>query len=298
MVCRIERSLTLAMGLCCASCAGSGSSVPQIKPVVAEPAPSAKPARVLQAASAPTAPSATQPVAAGPVDSPGFGEAMASLRPAAVAASLAALQAAPQEAPLYAQAALAYAATDVPAMTLIWGMTYQAMGGGAADAEVAKAIAKVLAERVTVVSDAQGRVQYNVRLAPGQMPARQHADGSIEAPIAHAFEGMFGATLMGFRPPWSVEEFYDVLSSWAGLVSTRGTPLDELLELNGWLVTLAKAGHLEAYCHRLLGAAFPLELKQYKAGHAKEWKALDEYSKGTALRPQHALMPDDLVHLK
>ena len=50
------------------------------------------------------------------------------------------------------------------------------------------------------------------------------------------------------------------------MISTRGTPIDDVLELNGWLVATAKAGHLEAYCHQLLGRAFPAELKAYRAG--------------------------------
>jgi hypothetical protein len=102
----------------------------------------------------------------------------------------------------------------------------------------------------------------------------------------------------GFRPPWTIEQFYDVLSTWVGLVATHGTPLDTTLELDGWLVTLAKAGHLETFCYRLLGPAFPAELKAYKTSHASELKAYQDFVKTTPLRPKRAVMPDDLVQIQ
>jgi hypothetical protein len=289
-----RRAGSWALAIGCAASLGCSASAPQA-PVAAAPAPVAI-APVIEPVPAAVEPAAAAPAA--PVESPGFAEAMAKLRPAEAEPARAALQAKPEDAQLYAQAATAYAATDTPVMTLIWGMMHLAMGGGASEAQVGQAFVKVLSERVVVGNDAGGRVSYNVRLAPGQMPIREHPNGSVEAPFAHAFEGLFGATLLGFQPPWSVEEVYDVLSSWAGVVATRGTPLDELLELDGWLVAAAKAGHLEAYCFRLVGAAFPAELKAYKAGHAKELKALDEYLKSAALQPKRAVMPDDLVRLK
>jgi hypothetical protein len=234
-----------------------------------------------------------------PTDPAVFAQALAPLRPATALSALQALEAAPGDAQAYAQAALAYAETDVPAMTLIWGLQYQAMGGGAADAKVAAALAKVLNERILVKrAPDTDEVTFNVRLAPGEMPVRQDADGSVHAPLAYAFEALFSTTLAGFRPPWSIEEFHDVLSSWAGLISTRGTPIDEVLELNGWLVTTAKAGHLEALCHQLLGPAFPDELKAYKAGSAAELKALKAYLKGNAFKPKRAVVPDDLVRAR
>lgn len=293
---RCAASWALAIG--CATSLGCGASASQ-SPVAAGAAPAPAPATaaaVREPAPAAVEPAATAPAA--PVESPGFAEAMAKLRPVEAEPARAALQAKPEDAQLYAQAATAYAPTDAPVMTLIWGMMHLAMGGGASEAQVGQAFVKVLSERVVVGNDADGRVSYNVRLAPGQMPVREHPNGSLEAPFAHAFEGMFGATLMGFQPPWSVEEVYDVLSSWTGVVATRGTPLDELLELDGWLVATAKAGHLEAYCFRLVGGAFPAELKAYKAGHAQDLKALAEYLKSAPLKPKRAVMPDDLVRLK
>jgi hypothetical protein len=259
-------------------------------PVVTAPPATQEPARPAEPAPAPATPS----------DSPGFDEALTRLRPAGVEASLAALGQTPLEPTAFANAAIAYSTTDVPAMTLIWGMSYGAMPGGRSlEKPVAQAFITVLNERIIVSADpTSDRVDYNVRLEPGQMPARQHADGSIEAPLAHAFEGLFGAALIGFRPPWSIEEFYDVLSSWVGVISTRGTPLDPVLELNEYLVTLAKAGHLEAYCFRLLGSAFPVELKAYQVKQAKELKALDAYLKSAPFTPKRAVMPDDLVRLK
>jgi hypothetical protein len=234
-----------------------------------------------------------------PTESPGFAETMAKLRPPAAAAAAQALAAAPADAPAYAQAALAYSTTEVPAMTLIWGMTYQALGGGKEDAAVAAALSKVLSERILVNRvENTDRIDYNLRLAPGQMPARQEPDGSVLAPVAHVFEGVFGSTLMGFRPPWTIEQFYDVVSTWTGLVASQGTPLDEKLGLNAWLVTTAKAGHLGAYCHQLLGPAFASELKSYKAKNASALRAYDDYLKVSALEPTRAVMPDDLVRVK
>jgi len=184
-------------------------------------------------------------------------------------------------------------------MTLLWGMSYQAMGGGASDAALATAFANVLAERITATHDAQAKESsFNVRLAPGQMPARREADGSVHAPLAHVFEGVFSPAVTGFRPPWTIEKFYDVLSTWVGLLATHGTPLDETLELDAWLVTLAKAGHLEAFCYRLLGPAFPAELKAYRTSHVAELKAYQDFSNSAALRPKRAALPDELVRIR
>lgn len=296
MTCEAARRMSAwVIELSCACCLSCASAAPSAQ--APETRPAASPSSEPAAASAPITPAAAP--AAVPVESEGFTEAMTLLRPSVAAPSLVALELAPQDASAYAAAAVAYAATDVPVMTLLWGMTYQAMGGGKDEAAVAQALQKVLSERVTVQADPHSdRVDYNVRLAPGQMPVRQDANGSVEAPLAHAFEGLFSPSLVGFRPPWSIEEFYDALSSWVGIVSTRGTPFDSVLELHGWLVTLAKAGHLEAYCYRLLGSAFPLELKAYQASHAREFRALSAYLEASALKPTRAAAPDMLVRLK
>jgi len=184
-------------------------------------------------------------------------------------------------------------------MTLIWGMTYQAMGGGKADAAVAEALSLVLRERIKQIHNEQTqRDELNVRLAPGQMPARQQADGSVVAPIAHVFEMSFSPAFTGMKPPWTIEQFYDALSSWVGEVALHGTPLDERVELDAWLVATAKAGHLEAYCHALLGSAFPAELRQYRAKSGAQLKAYQSYLKSSALQPQKPVLPDDLVRVR
>lgn len=279
--------LASCLGVAC----GAGAT-----PAPGSPPPPLAPALV---AVAPAAPNEGPSPAEGPVDSPGFAESLALLRPAAGESAVQALAAAPADATLYARAALAYADTDVPAMSLLWGMTYQAMGGGKDDAKVAAALAKILAERIRVKHDDETeRVGFNVRLAPGQMPTRQHPDGSLETPLAHAFEGLFSSALTGFRPPWTIEQFYDSLSNWAALVSARGTPLDAHVPLDAWLVLLAKAGHLEAYCQRLLGPAFAPEHKAYQREHAAELKALVEYLKTNQLVPTRAPLPDELVRFQ
>jgi hypothetical protein len=224
---------------------------------------------------------------------------MARLRPSGTESAVAALSAAPTEAEPYAKAALAFAPTDVPAMTLIWALTYQAMGGGSSDAAVASALSLVLRERIRTVHNEQTqRDELNIRLAPGQMPARQEANGTVLAPIAHVFEMSFSPAFTGMQPPWTIEQFYDALSAWVGEVASHGTPLDQQLELDAWLVTLAKAGHLEAYCHALLGPAFPAELKSYRAKSAAAYKAYQSYLKSSALHPKQAPLPDDLVRIR
>jgi len=284
-------SLSLGLCLTCAVACGSPSVAKAPAAASPQPAPAAEAAPA--AAPEPERVTITQPVL-----SAGFAETLAALRPAGTEQALEGLVAAPADPEAYAKAALAYAPTDVPGMTMLWGMSYQAMGGGPSDAAVASAFAKVLTERILAKPDEHQQVTFNLRLAPGQMPTRQDPDGSLHAPIAHAFEALFSPAITGFRPPWTIEQFYDVLSTWAGLVATHGTALDEPVELNGWLVTIARAGHLEAFCHQLLGPAFPAELKAYKAGNAAALKAYREVLKAAPLRPKHAPLPDELVRIQ
>jgi len=233
-----------------------------------------------------------------PAESPDFARALAALQPTGTEQARQNLLSTPTNSEAYARAALAYAGTEVPAMTLLWGMSYQAMGGGASDDAVAKAFAKVLTERILAKPDEHQQATFNLRLAPGQMPVRRAADGSVRAPLAHTFEALFGRAVTGFRPPWTISQFYDVLSTWAGIVAAHGTALDEQVELDAWLVTTAKAGHLEAFCYQLLGAAFPAELKAYKAHDAAALKSYRDFVKATPLRPTHAPMPDELVRIE
>jgi hypothetical protein len=184
-------------------------------------------------------------------------------------------------------------------MALLWGLTYQAMGGGKSNAAVATALAQVLRERITATQNQQTReVSYSLRLAPGQMPARRDTEGKTHAPVAHVFEMLFGPAVTGFRPPWSIEQFHDALSNWLGLVATRGTPLDRAAPVDSWLVALARAGHLEAYCYELLGPAFPAEYRAFKATEARELAEYKAYLKGAPLVPDHAPLPDELVELQ
>jgi hypothetical protein len=111
------------------------------------------------------------------------------------------------------------------------------------------------------------------------------------------FKTFFSPAVTTFRPPWTIEQFYDTLSSWAGAVASHGTPLDSALELNGWLVTTALADHLEAFCYELLGPAFTPEYKAFKAKHGAELTAYRAYLKQNRLAPKHAVMPDELVKL-
>jgi len=277
--------------------AGCGNSAPAKVPGAAESAKST--AVPPSAAPAPTV--APDPASAKPSaqDSSGFVEALAALRPEGTLPSLQAISDAPGNADAYAQATSAFAGSHAPGMALLYGMTYQAMGGGTADNAVATALQHVLRERILAAQDPETRkVTYNLRLAPGRMPLRQEADGAVLAPVAHAFEALFGPAVTSFQPPWTIEQFHDSLSTWAGRVAAQGTPLDEKLELNAWLVNTAKSGHLEAYCQQLLGPAFATEHEAYQAAHLAELKAYVAYRQGAPLLPKHALMPDELVRLK
>lgn len=278
--------LTLVLSTACGS-----------PPAPKAPAPAASAAPTPASAPAPVA--ATPPQAqTEPQESPGFAAGLASLRPAGTEQALLGLSNAPADPEAYAKAALAYATTDVPGMTLLWGLSYQAMGGGASDPAIAPALAKVLTERILAKRDDQQQVVFTLRLAPGAMPVRLEADGSAHAPIAHAFEALFSPAVTGFRPPWTIEQFYDALSTWAGAIASHGTALDEKLPINGWLVAAAKAGHLEAFCYQLLGPAFPAELKAYKAANAAALKAYRGFVKASPLSPQRAALPDELVRIK
>lgn len=291
---RMLRAGLVFIGIGCCSFAGCHAApAPQVAAAPAAPSASARPLAVPPPSAEPAA--APEPAVTAE-DSPGFAETLARLRPAGTEAALASLTGAPAAAEAYAQAALVYASTDAAGMTLIWGMTYQAMGGGASSGKVAEALAKVLRERIVAVPDPQThQVKFNVRLAPGSIPVRKTADGVAHVPLAHLFEGLFSPALVGARPPWTIEQFYDALSTWVAELASRGSPLDERLELDHWLVATAKAGHLEAYCHALLGPAFPAELKQYRRENAAAFKAYEAFSKDAALRPEHAALPDDLV---
>jgi hypothetical protein len=289
----LGRILALCMSAVVFACGAPPAAKAAAAPASAAPASEPAPAPVS------TAPAPEAAPVAEVKESPGFDAALASLRVSGTENALQGLTTAPTDAEAYARAALAYAPTDVPGMTMLWGLSYQAMGGGSSDAAVAKAFAKVLTERISAKLDEETKqVSFNLRLAPGQMPVRQAADGSVNAPIAHAFEALFSPAVTGFRPPWTIEQFYDVLSTWVGAIALHGTALDEKVPLNGWLVTLAKAGHLEAFCYQLLGPAFPAELKTYKAANAPALKAYRDFVKGAPLRPANAAMPDDLVRIK
>jgi hypothetical protein len=269
-----------------------------VAPVASKPgaqAQVAQPATTIASVQAAPAPPPEPPP---PQETPGFAEALATLRPAGTAEALQRLQATPEDPEAHAAAALAYATTDAPGMSLIWALEYQAMGGTAASKDVAAAVAKVLNERIVAVHDEKTKeVRFNVRLAPGAMPVRQMPDGSALAPVAHVFETLFSPAVTNFRPPWNIEQFYDALSSWAGVVASHGTPLDTTLEIDRWLVATARAEQLEVFCYELLGPAFAPEYKAFKAKHGRELNAYRVYLKQSQLVPKHAVMPDELIKL-
>src|SRR5215207_5792215 len=107
-------------GLGCAGPAVEPKTPPAAELTPAAPAPAPMPAPAHPAEQAPATPG----------DSPDFTEALVRLRPAGTEVSLAALEQPAPASVAFANAAITYSTTDVPAMTLIWGMTYGAMAGG------------------------------------------------------------------------------------------------------------------------------------------------------------------------
>ena len=218
--------------------------------------------------------------------------ALAPLRPFGADGVLAAIEHAPHDAAAYARAAAFFADTDVAGMTLVYGLSYVAMGGE--PIEVASSMARVLRERITTTPTEDGR-RVSTRLAPGSMPALAAADGSISAPIAHVLEMQLLLGLAMFDGQWTLPQIATVLSVYA---SGRGGPLDAHLELQRWLADLAAGGHLEGFVGLAFGPAFPGDLATLEAATPGAIDAARAWIGAHPFRPSRAVLPDDLVRVR
>ena len=217
--------------------------------------------------------------------SPADHPALAPLRPTGADAVLGPLAASPgvEE---HAAAALFYAQTDAPGMTLLWGMT---AGAVAFDhprrAELAGAMRGVLERRVI----ANGDGQVSVRLAPGATPAFQLADGRMVAPMCHLYEVVIGTALAPQASSgWSATTLRAAMDTYAQ-IAAQGTPVDAVIPLHAWLVQLEAAGHLDGYTAHVFDVATPEDEAKVQA--AREWIAANP------LQLARATLPIDLVPL-
>lgn len=224
--------------------------------------------------------------------------ALAPLRPPGADAALAALEADPPDAEGYARAALFYAGTDAAGMALVYGLSYAAMEPrGARREELGVAMARVLAERITITSDGATR-RVATSLAPGAMPAIAAADGSLSAPIAHLFELQMGPALARVDGQWTLASIVAVWTSYVALLGQQASPFAAGLELHRWLLDVEGAGHLEAFVTSAFGPAFPDERAQYESSHEGAIAASDVWIAAHPLRPTRGVMPDDLARIR
>ncbi len=245
---------------------------------------SAEPAPARENDSPSTSGGATAPAEAEPARHP----ALAPLRPAGSEAVLASLGETPGPRQ-HADAAAFYADTDAAGMTIVWGLTAGAINFDHAwRADVAAAMKRVLSDRIEVT---EGGARTSVRLAPGATPALQQPDGSLLAPTAHLFETVFSAAVAPVAASrsgleWTGETLRQVLDAYTQLAA-QGTPIDSVAPINGWLVELQQAGHLDGFAVHVFDAAT-----------ADDAAAVDAARGWVAAHPptiDRATMPDDLV---
>jgi hypothetical protein len=163
--------------------------------------------------------------------------------------------------------------------------------------ELGGAMARVLAERITITIDGATR-HIATSLAPGAMPAIAAADGSLSAPIAHLFELQIGPALARVDAQWTLASIVTVWTGYVALVGQQGAPFAAGLELHRWLLELDAAGHLEAFVTSAFGSAFPDERAQYGASHGDAIAAANTWIAAHPFRPTHGVMPDDLVRIR
>ncbi len=234
------------------------------------------------------APEAPTSGALGTSDS-AWSEATEALRPPSTAGALAALDKNPRDPTAYAALADAFAGTDVAGMSFLYALYYRAMGTDcASDAQAALAVARVLAQRVQANEVAEGRYEYEMRLAPEPAPLRTLDDGRTRAPLANRLATSLAAALPGYQGHAGIADYHAILARWVDGAADLGSAN----ELHEWLVATKKAGHLEAFSHLVFGLAFPDELKKYEAAHEKELRAALAYFDAHLLVPKTAPRPD------
>ncbi|MCA9616044.1 MAG: hypothetical protein R3B99_24610 [Polyangiales bacterium] len=215
---------------------------------------------------------------------------MPSLRPPGSQEELARLAASPSP-DAYARASLFFAQTDLAGFGLLYGMTAVAMDpSGAFVGGVARSNADVLRRRLTSELDENGQRVGSIRLAPGGMPVQQGPHGP-EATLSHLVELELGTSLSAIGEAWTFERVrggFDTLVR--GLINGQ---IPSFVELDAWLVTLARAGHLDGFLALTFGAGFPDEIPTYRAAAdaARVWIAAHPF------RPGRPARPDDWIPL-
>lgn len=217
---------------------------------------------------------------------PTLADALAPLRPAGAEAVLGPLTAGPADASAHARAAVFYGDTRSGGMTLLWGLTHAALGGS--DPAVGEAMGRVLRGRISVRREGT-TTHIATQLAPGSMPAVVADDGSLTAPVAHLFEGLFAASCARFDGTWTLASATEAFAFFVGLSSAQPM-LEPHVELMPWLRALAAAGHLEGLVAGLLAPAFPGEIPDAaRVGAARAYVAAHPFV------PTHAALPDDFI---
>lgn len=215
---------------------------------------------------------------------------MPLLRPPGSQEELARLAASPSP-DAYARASIFFAHTDIAGFGLLYGMTAVAMDpSGAFVGDVARSNADVLRRRLTTELDENGQRIGSIRLAPGGMPVQQGPQGP-EATLSHLVEMEFGMALSAIGEAWTFERVRRGLGEVVrSLVSGE---MHSFLELDTWLATLARSGHLDGFLALTFGAGFPNEMPPYQAAAeaARVWIAAHPF------RPGRPPRPDDWIPL-
>lgn len=198
----------------------------------------------------------------------------------------------PADAEAYAQAALFYADTDAPGMTIFWGQTYRLLAPeGPRTEAVVRAMRRVFETRVEV---SNGTAQ--VRLAPGSMPVIAMDDGRMLAPFAHRYEIVAGMTFAGAVPN-TFENIALGLAHYPEFASPRDFPFQAETELSTYLAALGTAGHLETFAHFVIGPAFPEPWAAYTQTNGTKLAAFRAHLAANPFTPTVGVRPDDLAPL-
>lgn len=216
--------------------------------------------------------------------------ALDPLRPEAARPALAAITRLADDTEAYARGALAYADTDVTAMTLVWGQYYRILDTvGRRTVEVANAMARVVREDFSV--SANGEV--DARLAPGRMPVVEGFDERTYGPFAYVYQYSMHSVPNPNAPLDQYEGAAGVFSGELSAICRSGNAVldDPLYE---WLCGVAAAGHAVTYGHWVIGPAFGPQWEAWRTAHARELEAYESYVQAHPFRPDHATRPDDL----
>lgn len=217
---------------------------------------------------------------------------LAALRPDSVTAILTGLDRDPEDPAIYARAAIAYADTDFPAMTLVYGQIYRILAThGPRTVDTTNAMARVLREKV-VTDSGSTTVRWNI--AQGEMPLIPTRGGGQLAPFVYLYEhSMSHTTGLSSTSRSTYEGAAAVFVAELGAVCRGGEPVlpDAFYET---LCGMWSAGHSATYAHWVIGPAFAVEFEAYSRAHATEVNNLSTYLAAHPYRPRTPTRADDL----